>query len=55
MEVRLIVANQNRIQIHAIVYKQKPLLYGRDNGLDPRQETLIPMVLNLLKVDPLSC
>ena len=27
MEVRLIVANQNRTQIHAIVYKQKPSLY----------------------------
>ena len=26
MEVRLIVANQNRTQIHAIVYKQKPSL-----------------------------
>ena len=27
MDVRLTVANQNRTQIHAIVYKQKPSLY----------------------------
>ena len=26
IEIRLIVANQNRTQIHAIVYKQKPSL-----------------------------
>ena len=34
MEVRLIVANQNRTQIHAIVYKQKPSLYFSNHKAD---------------------